>query len=174
MHNPFHGDQAGRDTLSINMSNITPDEALKKLQRYCAYQDRCHQEVRSKLLDLGIRGYDVENIMAELITDNFLNEERFAKSYVRGKFRVKKWGRIRIKQELNKRKISAYCQKKGLAEIEEEDYQNTLYQLIEKKNELLKEDNIYHRKQRIAAFVIRKGYESHLAWAAINELIEVK
>lgn len=156
------------------MKNLTPDEALKKLQRYCAYQDRCHQEVRSKLLDLGIRGYDVENIMAELIADNFLNEERFARSYTRGKFRVKKWGRIRIKQELKKRHISAYCLKKGLSEIDEEDYQNTIYQLIEKKNKLLKEENSYHRKQKLAAYIIRKGYESHLVWAAINEVIEVK
>lgn len=154
--------------------HISPDEALKKLQRYCAYQDRCHQEVRSKLLDLGIRGYDVENIMAELIADNFLNEERFARSYVRGKFRVKKWGRIRIKQELKKRHISAYCQKKGLTEIDEEDYQNTIYQLIEKKDNLLKEENIYQRKQKLAAYIIRKGYESNLVWAAINEVIDVK
>ncbi len=104
---------------------ISQAEALQKLQRYCAYQDRCHSEVRSKLLDLGIYGDELEEIIAELITDNFLNEERFARSYARGKFNIKKWGRHRIKQELKRRQITDYCLRKAMEEIEETDYLNT-------------------------------------------------
>ena len=88
---------------------ISPEDALAKLQRYCAYQDRCHQEVRTKLIDLGVFGDTLEEIITDLIKDNFLNEERFARSYARGKFRMRKWGRIKIRQELKLRKISDYC-----------------------------------------------------------------
>ena len=99
---------------------LSKADALKRMQRYCAYQDRCHSEVRTKLIELGVYGDTLEEIMAELVIERFLDEERFARSYVRGKFRLKKWGRVRIKRELKLRKISAYCQRKGLEEIEEE------------------------------------------------------
>ena len=111
---------------------ISKDDALSKLQRYCAYQDRCHQEVRSKLLDLGIYGDDLEEIISDLISENFLNEERYARSYARGKFRIKRWGRMRIQQELKQRKISAYCLRKAMEEIEEEEYEQTLRTILEK------------------------------------------
>ncbi|MEL6923004.1 MAG: regulatory protein RecX [Bacteroidota bacterium] len=148
---------------------LTYEQALQKLQRYCAYQDRCHSEVRSKLIDLGVYGDRLEEIMAELITDNFLNEERFARSYVRGKFRMKQWGRNRIKQELKLRKISAYCIKKGLSEIEEEEYLQTLNKLLTKKDKLLKEPNQFKRNSKLANYVIGKGYESKLVWATIKK-----
>jgi regulatory protein len=101
---------------------ISKDDALLKLQAYCAYQDRCHSEVRSKLLDLGIYGDDLEDIIVALIEDNFLNEERYARSYARGKFRIKQWGRLRIRRELKFRKISDYCIRKAMEEIDENDY----------------------------------------------------
>ena len=138
------------------------DIALKKLQRYCAYQDRCHQEVRTKLLKLQVYGDDLEQIMAELIRENFLNEQRFAESYVRGKFRMKKWGRVKIKIELKKRKISDYCIRKGMQEIEEEEYLETLQSLILKKRpDVVGKIN---PKKAIADYLIRKGYESELVW----------
>jgi regulatory protein len=147
-----------------NKKYISPEEALQKLQRYCAYQDRCHTEVRTKLLDLGVYGDTLEEIMAELITDNFLNEERFARSYVRGKFRIKQWGRVRIKQELKFKKISAYCLKKGLEEIEETEYLKTLNKLLTKKNKTLKEPDDFKRKAKLANYVIQKGYEPSIVW----------
>lgn len=147
---------------------ISAADALKKLQRYCAYQDRCHSEVRSKLLDLGVYGDTLEEIMAELITDNFLNEERFARSYARGKFNIKKWGRTRIKQELKKRKITDYCIRKGMEEIEEEDYQQTIHLLIEKKAAQMEDAFSFQNKAKLAAFLIRKGFESKLVWEAIK------
>lgn len=147
---------------------ISSLDALKKLQRYCAYQDRCHSEVRSKLLDLGVYGDTLEEIMALLITDNFLNEERFARSYARGKFNIKKWGRNRIKQELKRRQITAYCIRKAMEEIEEEDYQKTLYLLIEKKAAQMEDPFSFKNKAKIANYIIRRGFESSLVWEALK------
>ena len=148
------------------------DRALKKLQKYCAYQDRCHQEVRSKLLSLKIYGDDLEDVIVSLIEDDFLNEERFACSYARGKFRMKKWGRVRIQQELKRRKISAYCLKKAMAEIEEEDYLKTLDSVLKKKNKVLKEPNLFKRKAKLSTFAIGKGYESSLVWENVHRLFD--
>lgn len=147
--------------------------ALSKLQKYCAYQDRCHKEVRSKLLDLEIYGADLEDIIVDLIADNFLNEERFARSYARGKFRMKQWGRFKIKQELKFRNISAYCLKKAMEEIDEEDYIDTLVHLIEKKKKQYeqKEKDLFKLKGKIAKYIIGKGFESPLVWKWINELL---
>ena len=117
---------------------ISKADALTRLQRYCAYQDRCHQEVRNKLLELGIFGDDLEEIIYDLIQENFLNEERYARSFARGKFRIKKWGRNRIRQELKMRNISDYCLRKAMTEIEENQYLNVLREVLRKKDNSLK------------------------------------
>ena len=145
------------------------DIALQKMMHYCAYQDRCHQEVRTKLLKLEIYGEELEEIISDLITENFLNEERFAKSYARGKFRMKRWGKIRIKYELKKRNISEYCIKKAMREIDEEGYLEGLYKLIEKKIPTEKETNEFKLKGRLAKYAISKGYESNLVWQTLKE-----
>lgn len=147
---------------------VSKSEALAKLQRYCAYQDRCHQEVRSKLLDLGIYGNDLEEIIADLIEENFLNEERFARSFARGKFRIKKIGRNRIKRELKQRQVSAYCIRKAMTEIEEEDYHKTLCEVIVKKYRNLKEADDFVRKGKVAKYVISRGFEPKLVWECLN------
>ncbi len=151
---------------------VSKEEALAKLQAYCAYQDRCHQEVRSKLLDLGIYGDDLEEIIADLITENFLNEERFARSFARGKFRIKQWGRVRIQRELKQRNISAYCLRKAMEEIEDVDYATTLEQIILKKNKHLRASNTYTRRAKLATYAINKGYESPLVWESVKRLIQ--
>ena len=148
----------------------SPEEALDKLQRYCAYQDRCHQEVRTKLLELGIYGEDLEQIIVELIRENFLNEERFARSYARGKFRIKRWGRIRIQLELKKRKISAYCIRKGLEEIDEEEYQKVLEEMLQKKIAASKLSNTFQRNSKAGQYAIGRGFESWLVWDTIRKL----
>lgn len=148
---------------------ISKEEALAKLQRYCAYQDRCHQEVRTKLLELGVYGDVLEEIIAELIGDNFLNEERFARSYARGKFRIRKWGKQKIKQELQVRRVSKYCIRKGLEEIEDQEYEQTLEQLIVKKWKTLKEKNLFQKKAKIAKYLLQKGYEGDLIWAFLKK-----
>ncbi|MGB1121231.1 MAG: regulatory protein RecX, partial [Saprospiraceae bacterium] len=138
----------------------TLDEALIKLQRYCAYQDRCHKEVREKLSDLGIWGDDAGQVIVELIEEKFLDEERFARSFVRGKHRFKKWGRIKIERELKKKDITGYCLKMGFQEIDDEEYLETLTTIITKKNQFLKAKNEYERKVKLAKYAMTKGYES--------------
>lgn len=140
------------------------------MQRYCAYQDRCHKEVRSKLLEIGMYGDDLEDIMATLIEENFLNEERFAKSFARGKFRMNQWGRIRITQELKRRDIFGYCLRKGLEEIEEADYWNTLLEVLLKKSQTVKANNTYQKKQKLAQYAFGRGFEMNLIWEAIKEM----
>ena len=147
----------------------TLDEALAKLQRYCAYQDRCHKEVQEKLSELGIWGDDAGQVIVALIEEKFLDEERFARSFVRGKYRFKKWGRIKIKQELKKKDISSYCLKMGFQEIDEQEYMDNLVTIINKKNEFLKAKNEYERKTKLAKYAMTKGYESHLVWQVVND-----
>lgn len=148
---------------------ISRDDALVKLQWYCVYQDRCHQEVRQKGLDLGLYGHELEEVISELISENFLNEERFARSYARGKFRMKKWGRDRIRRELKQRRISDYCVRKAMEEIDELDsYHDTLRQLIQKKADRTRETNLFKKRAKVAQYVIRKGYEKDLVWEMVK------
>lgn len=151
---------------------LTKQQGLQKMQKYCAYQDRCHKEVRSKLLELGIYGDDLEEIMVDLIEENFLNEERFARSYARGKFRFKCWGRIKITQELKRRMISDYLIRKAMEEIPEADYQRELYQFLERKLPLIKAKNDFERRQKLAAYAQRRGFESEYIWATVKELVD--
>lgn len=147
------------------------EKALRKLQAYCAYQERCHKEVRQKLLDLGIYGDDVDQIIAELIEDNFLNELRYAIAFAGGKFRVKQWGRHKIERALKQNRISAYCIRKALAsELPEEAYEATLLQVLHKKNRLTKARNEYERRQKLALYAIERGYESELVWKLVRGL----
>ena len=136
--------------------------AFLKAQNYCAYQERSQQEVRNKLYDWGLHHDDVENVIVDLLEQNFINEERFAILFAGGKFRIKKWGRIKIKQELKFRKISPYCIKKALESIDYEEYIEILRQLIEKKTAITKEKNTYKKFSKIANFAISKGFEPEL------------
>lgn len=157
--------------MSKGSKYISRDEALRRMQRYCAYQERSHKEVRSKLLNLGIYGDSLEEIMAQLITDNFLNEERFARAYARGKFHMKKWGRRRILQELKFRDISDYCIRKAMEEIPEKDYLETLEEVIRKKNDKLAETDEFAQRNKIAQYAISRGYEPDLVWELVDRLI---
>jgi regulatory protein len=141
--------------------------ALKTLEEqikyYCAYQERCHHEVRYKLVELGARGLQLENLIGILIDENFLNEERFAKLYAGSKFRQLHWGKVKIKQELTAKKISAYCLAKGLAEISDADYLKTCKKLAEKKWETLKTSKLSFAKiQKVKMYLLQKGYEPQI------------
>lgn len=149
---------------------FTPAQAILKAEAYCAYQERCQQEVRDKLYEWGLFPDAVESIIAKLISDNFLNEERFAKAYAGGKFRIKKWGRIKIKLELKKRKISDYCIKQAMKEINEDTYLETLKQLIEKKSKEIKGGKEQIRDLKIANYIVSRGFENDLTWTVIKEL----
>lgn len=145
---------------------------LNKARKYCAYQERCHSEVRNKLLEIGARGLELENILAQLISENFLNEERFAKAYAGGKFRQKQWGRNKIVQELKFRKVSEYCIKKALSEISDDDYIQTLDDIIYKKQNSLKKTSGLKKKMKLASYAISRGYETDLVWSAVNRMVD--
>jgi len=147
------------------------EEALQKLMHFCAYRDRSQKEVEDKLNEMHMIDAAKEKIIIELMQEGFLNEERFARSFVRGKFRIKKWGRIKITQELKKRGISSPIIKMGLTEIKESDYRTTLFELAEKKLEKIDEPNEYKRKGKLADHLMRKGYESSLVFDSIQELL---
>ena len=147
----------------------TPLQALAKIQDWCAYQERCQQEVRDKLYEYGLKTDDVENIISQLISDNFVNEERFARAYAGGKFRIKKWGRIKIKAGLRAKKISEYCMRKAFEEINDKDYTLTLKKLIESKAKLVKEKNVIRKKFKLLSYASSKGYEKELIMEVLNE-----
>ncbi|MFB1003873.1 MAG: regulatory protein RecX [Bacteroidia bacterium] len=147
----------------------TPSQAKSKIAKYCAYQERCHQEVRDKLYSFGLSPDDVELLIYEMIQHDLLNEERFAVAFVRGKFIYKKWGRVKIKMELKRRKISDYCIKKGIKEIDGDKYEEVLQGLLEKKISSLKTIKGYQKNYKAAQFVMNKGYEGDIVWALIKE-----
>lgn len=148
----------------------TSAQAFVKIASFCAYQERTQQEVRSKLYEYGIKTDEVEVIIVKLIEENFLNEERFAKAFAGGKFRVKKWGRNKIIRELEMRNLSAYCIKSGLKEIEEQDYLDTIHQIITKKTDEVSAKNSYQKTYKIAQYLISRGFEADLVWDILKEL----
>lgn len=147
---------------------MTQKEGLEKMAKFCAYQERCQSEVKTKLYGTGLSSDEIDNIICELIEQDFLNEERFAQAYVRGKFRHKSWGKVKIKQHLVQKGISSYCIKKGFQEIATADYYNKLHTLIEKKSKTLTEENPFLRNQKLARYLIGKGFESEIVWEEIN------
>jgi regulatory protein len=145
------------------------DEALLNMQKFCALQERCHQEVRYKLLEHRIYGDLLEEIIADLISNNFLSEERFATAFARGKFRMKQWGRNKIISELKLRDISPYCIKEAMKEIDIADYINTLTKLIAKKEKTINFKNQYDRLKKLTNYALSKGYEYGLIQSIIQK-----
>ena len=145
-------------------------ETLAAIIRYCEYQERCHSEVRNKLYELGCTTPEVEQMIAELIGIDKINEERFARAFARGKFRMKQWGREKIKQHLKAKKISDYCIKKALTEINGEEYDQIMLKLLEKKqNELKSEKNHFIKKAKIYKYMVQKGYERDIVIEGLTE-----
>jgi regulatory protein len=149
---------------------LTPKEALLKLANYCAYQERCHYEVKNKLAEYGLFGEWADEVIAELITQNYLNEERFAKAFAGGKFRIKKWGRNKIKQELKLKQVSSYCIDQGLKEIDFDDYLNILKNEAIEKFESTKDKNILIKSNKVAKYLITRGFEQDLVWDTIKSI----
>ncbi|RYE27495.1 MAG: RecX family transcriptional regulator [Sphingobacteriaceae bacterium] len=139
-----------------------PKIGLQKAEKYCVYQERSQQEVRQKLYDLGLYPRDVEQIISELISNNFLNEARFASAYALGKFRMKGWGKIKIKQALKLKRVPENLIKKALEQIDLDDYLARLQEILEKKAALLKEKEPYKRNYQLKTYAYGKGYEGNL------------
>lgn len=154
----------------MNLKSYTVEEATKKLEYYCSYQDRCHDEVITKLKSLGMIPQAIDHIIVHLIEHNFLNEERFACSFARGKHNIKKWGKFRIENELKLRNISKYNIIKALKEIPNETYIENFHLLAEKQWEFVQEKNLQKKKKKVSDYLLRKGWESHLVFDKINEL----
>ncbi|MDV7137923.1 regulatory protein RecX [Maribacter sp. TH_r10] len=160
------------NNLFKKTDSYTLSEATKKLERYCAYQERCHKDVTSKLKEMRMIPEAIDQIITHLIQENYLNEERFAQSFARGKFNIKKWGRNRIVNELKQRHISSYNIKSALAEIDDALYLETLDNLAKKRVDSLKETDIQKRRRKLADYLLYRGWESHLVYEKITELIK--
>lgn len=148
---------------------LTKEQALQKLKQYCAYQERSHHEVKSKLYDLGVWKKDHDEIMAALIEENYLNEERFAIAFAGGKFRMKQWGRVKIRYELKQRHVSDYCIKKAMKQIDEQEYAVTLRKLAEDKYAALKGEQYLVRRKKTHDYLLQKGYEPELIREALSD-----
>jgi regulatory protein len=151
-------------------SRPSRDKALMKIKHYCGYQERSHAEVKEKLYSFGLWKNDVETLISQLIEENYLNEERFAIHFAGGKFRMKQWGRVKIRYELKQKQVSEYCIRKALKEIDEKSYGETLQKLARQKLSALKsEKNIFIRKRKMQDFLLRKGFEMDLVNAIVKE-----
>jgi regulatory protein len=148
--------------LQASKKYFTQQEALVKAANYCAYQERCHTEIWAKLQEWGIYGDEANHIVLFLLENNYLNEERFAKAFAGGKFRVKKWGRSKIKRELKHRQISDFCIAIGLKEIDPEDYTKTLHEVLQKQIDKSKIKHPILLKQKVFQYAMQRGYESDI------------
>ena len=144
--------------------------AREKIQSYCAYQERCHMEVSMKLKSWGLIQEAIDLLIIELVQFNFLNEERYARSFARGKFRIKKWGKLKIRMALKKREVYFKCIDFAMLEIDDKTYLNTLKELLQKKNDILKETNSQKRKMKLINYLVNRGYEYDLIHDALVEL----
>lgn len=148
----------------------TVDEALKRMERYCSYQERCHKEVVQKLYSMHMIPEAIDHIVVKLMQDNFLNEERYAKAFVSGKFRIKKWGKQRLTRELKQKDIGKTLINMALQTITDEDYFETFNALAEKKAETIKETNVLKKRKKLADYLFYRGWESQLVYDKVNEL----
>ncbi len=144
--------------------------AIERLKNYCALQDRCQWDVTQKMKEWGLLEMTQNHILEILIQEKYVDEERFAQSFCRGKFLIKKWGKVKITNELKKKKISDICIKKGLEEIDLTEYDLLLENLLTKKNNTLRDKNHFTRKSKLARFLIQRGFEGNLVWDKIREL----
>ncbi|HEU0227211.1 MAG TPA: regulatory protein RecX [Arachidicoccus soli] len=154
----------------MKIQKLTPAQALQKIKIFCAYQERSHQEVKDKLYGFGLYRMEVENILAELISENYLNEERFAKMFAGGKYRMKQWGRIKIINELKLKRVSPYNINIAIHEIDENDYLQTLEKLALKKWQSLKADQYILREVKTTKYLMQKGFEVNLIKTALQKI----
>ena len=153
-----------------NYTTYTLQEATAKMMKFCAYQERCHKEVEKKLIEMRMIPEARQEITYRLIQENFLNEERFAKSFARGKFSQKKWGKVRILRELKLRNISRFNIDSALKEISTPSYLETFEELSVKKWNTTKESNLLKKKKKVADYLFYRGWESELVFEKIQEL----
>ena len=152
--------------------SLTKEQVYQKLKHYCAYQDRCHSEVKTRAYSFGLRKPEVEEVTAKLIEENCLNEERYAKAFAGGKFRIKQWGRMKIIGELKQKQISGYCIAAAMEEIDETKYKQVLHMLAVKRWNSIKGTgtNLFVKMTKTRSFLLLKGYEPALVSFEIKQL----
>ena len=150
--------------------NFTINEIEQKLKRYCSYQDRCHNEVEKKLKEFDLIEEAKNKILFNLINENYLNESRFSENFVRGKFKIKNWGKIKIVRELKSRNISDINIKRGLMEIDEVEYKNKLENIFNKKLSSLGNQSVINKKKKIFSYLSYRGWETNLIYEKINQI----
>ena len=158
--------------MQSSKKTYTLQEATKKMEHYCAYQERCHQEVRQKLTSMSMIPEAIDVIIVHLLEHNFLNEERFAKTFVSGKFKIKNWGRRRLTYELKKKDVSKVNINQALTTISDEEYVDIFNDLAEKRANSLKETNKFKKKKQFIDYFLYRGWESYLVYEKANELIK--
>jgi regulatory protein len=152
--------------------SYTVEEATRSIERYCAYQERCHKDVEDKLKSMGVIQLAIDEIIPHLIHHKFLNETRYAEAFARGKFRIKKWGRVRIVRELKMKGLNERSIKLGLKEISNDDYEIAFEMLSRKRlQQLTTETDKYKKRKKLADYLLYRGWESHLVYAKTVELI---
>ena len=151
---------------------LSLEEAKSKIAKYCAYQERAHSEVDQKLYSYGLWPDQREELLAWLITENYLNEERFAIAFALGKFRIKKWGKLKIENQLNQKRVSRYCIDKALNQIDSADYTATIEALIKKKARTTSANSEFELRNKVARVVITKGFESEQVWQITKTIID--
>ncbi|MCW5514963.1 regulatory protein RecX [Muriicola sp. Z0-33] len=157
--------------MNNNRKSYTLSEAISKLEGYCAYQERCHKEVGDKLIEMRMIPEARDHIIAHLIKENYLNEERFARAFARGKHNIKKWGKKRIIAELKRRNISKYNIKHAISEIDDERYLEIFNELSDKRHSQIQEKNIHKKRKKLANYLLYRGWEAHLVYDKVKELI---
>lgn len=155
-------------------TQLSKEDALYHMQKVCAMQERSHSEIRTRLIEHGVFGEELEQVIAELISENFLNEERFAKAYVSGKFRIKRWGKMKILKELKYRRISEYSIRKAMEQIDYDEYLETITTLLIKKNANIRAKDIWDRRKKLTSYATQKGYEYEIIKEAMQTNMDLK
>jgi regulatory protein len=156
--------------MQTKPNRLTPGQAWEKMKTYCAYQERCQMEVFGKLREASLTAMEADILIAQLIEENYLNEERFARSFARGHFRIKKWGKKKIEYALKQKQISPYCIKLAMSEIEEDAYDHTLQKLASTKWEAVKNGTPAQRWDKTKRFLLQKGFSAQEVLAALKQL----
>jgi regulatory protein len=156
--------------MDANRQKLTPLQAKEKIKAWCAYSERCQSEVREKLFGYGLNTCETDEILSYLIEENYVDEERYAKQYAGGHFRMKQWGRVKIKYALKAKGISDYCIKKGLREIDEDDYTKVLSKLMVQKWQSVKGNPPAVRWAKTRQFLLQRGFETDLVLAELKKM----
>ena len=156
----------------MKTKTYTLEEAIRKMESYCAYQDRCYKEVRQKLVEMKMIPDAIDHIICYLVDNKFLDEQRYAMSFVRGKFNYKQWGKQRIEKELKFREISNYNIKKALQQITEQEYLQVLDNLVKKSYRNTNGLNTYQHKQKMINYLLYRGWEPHLVYDLVSDYMD--